>query len=107
MLFHSQSAFTRAGLDPSKPPTTPAELGRDAEALRRAGVTDPLVNVWLAKELELSGVPLFDGANGHAGRAARSVIDSPQGRQVVDAVSTLLRGLDFGPRPTPAPPPPA
>ncbi|GAC1597505.1 MAG: ABC transporter substrate-binding protein [Acidimicrobiales bacterium] len=105
VLLYDRAAFARAGLDPSKPPTTLNELGRYAQALQRAGITRPISNIWLAKELELSGVPLFDAANGHTGRASRPVIDSPQGRGVVDAVNALFAAL--GPPPSsPVPPPP-
>jgi len=93
VLYYDKSDFTRAGLDPAKPPTTFAELRAAAQKLKASGIKTPvilkadpaLVEQWMAQ----SGQPLADHANGRDARATKTLLDSKAGRDAFAFYSSM------------------
>jgi sn-glycerol 3-phosphate transport system substrate-binding protein len=88
VLYYNKQSFTKAGLDPEKPPTTLDEVRTAAEKLKSTGAVSgpPLglkvepgfVEHWLA----LSSQLYVNSSNGRKGRASESALDSKTGRQI-------------------------
>ena len=78
IFVYDKNAFTKAGLDPEKPPTTLDEVKADAQKLKDSGAvtkagyglkTDPwYLEQWLAK----AGKPYVNNGNGRSSRATIS-----------------------------------
>ena len=46
VMFYNRDHFTRAGLDPNRPPTTWQEVGVAAQRLKAAGIACPVTTAW-------------------------------------------------------------
>lgn len=102
VFYYNKKAFTQAGLDPNKPPTTLDEITADAKKLKETGVvskagfalkTDPwYLEQWLAK----AGQPYVNNGNGRKARADAVVFDSKQGLEIFTWMSDMVSsGLAF------------
>lgn len=93
VLYYDGNDFVAAGLDPAAPPLTLAELETTSRALVDAGVVDAgialEVDAWSFEQwLATADEDLVDHANGRAGRAERSRLDT---ETVGDVLTTLQR----------------
>jgi sn-glycerol 3-phosphate transport system substrate-binding protein len=97
VLYYNKKAFTAAGLDPEKPPTTLDELRADAEKLKSSGAVskaglgykvDPgYVDQWLGL-----GNKLFsNNNNGRSARVTKTVFDSAAGLGVFTWLSGMVK----------------
>lgn len=82
ILYYNKDLFRSAGLDPSQPPRTFAELGAAAGRLRAAGVTCGFTTHWPSWVLienfsALHNIPLATKANGFGGIDAALTINNP------------------------------
>lgn len=82
ILYYNKDLFRSAGLDPSQPPRTFAELGAMAGRLRAAGVTCGFTTHWPSWVLvenfsALHNLPLATKANGFGGIDAALTINNP------------------------------
>ena len=95
VLFYNKKAFTAAGLDPNKPPTTLDEVRADAEKLKAAGVEAPLglkiepgyFEHWRAMANKL----YVNNSNGRKARATKTVFDDAIGRQIFTWLSGMVK----------------
>lgn len=94
VLYYDRNAFTKAGLDPDKPPTTLDEVKADAVKIKAAGYKagfalklDPWhLEQWSAK----AGADYVDHGNGRTGRATKAVFDGAAGQQIFGWVSDMV-----------------
>jgi len=96
IFFYNKKAFTRAGLDPNKPPTTLDEVTADAKKLKDSGAisqagfglkTDPwYLEQWLAK----AGQPYVNNGNGRKARATAVQFDTKQGLALFTWMSKMV-----------------
>jgi sn-glycerol 3-phosphate transport system substrate-binding protein len=82
ILYYNKDLFRSAGLDPSQPPRTFAELGAAAGRLRAAGVSCGFTTHWPSWVLienfsALHNIPLATKANGFGGIDAALAINNP------------------------------
>lgn len=97
-LYYNKKDFTKAGLDPNKPPTTLAELRSTAEKLKAAGVEWPIsmkIDTWFF-EVWLGGVgqDMVNNNNGRSKRATTAVFDTPKAvKMLTDLKSMYDDGL--------------
>ena len=88
VLYYNKQSFTKAGLDPEKPPATLAEVRSDAEMLKSTGaVSGPPLGLkvepgYVEHWLGLSSKPYVNNSNGRKARATSSMLDSPTGKQL-------------------------
>ena len=94
VLYYDRNAFTKAGLDPDKAPSTLDELKADAVKIKAAGYKagfalklDPWhLEQWSAK----AGADYVDNGNGRTGRATKAVFDGPAGQQIFGWLSDMV-----------------
>lgn len=92
ILYYNRDAFTKAGLDPDKPPTTLAELQAAAKKLTiksggkvtQHGFGAALYGWFLEQFAATSGALYCDHNNGRDGHATQINLTSPQVLQAVD-----------------------
>jgi len=93
VLLYSRSAFTKAGLDPDKPPATFDELRSASEKLKAAGFEAGLalkLDAWhLEQMLAWQGKEFVNNGNGRSGRATEVAFDNAT---AVD-IFTFLKGM--------------
>ena len=82
VMFYNRDHFTRAGLDPNRPPTTWQEVGVAAQRLKAAGIACPVTTAWptwvqVEQFLALHDAPLATLGNGFGGLNAELRINSP------------------------------
>ena len=82
VLYINEDAFKKAGLDPTKPPTTWPDLEKDAEKLKAAGVSCPFTTGWQSwVQLESfsawHNVPFATLENGFGGLGTRLEFNGP------------------------------
>ena len=95
VLFYNKKAFTAAGLDPNKPPTTLDEVRADAEKLKTGGVEAPLglktepgyFEHWRAMANKL----YVNNSNGRKAHATKAVFDDATGRQIFTWLSGMVK----------------
>jgi sn-glycerol 3-phosphate transport system substrate-binding protein len=95
VLFYNKKAFTAAGLDAAKPPTTLAEMRTAAEKLKANGVEAPLglktepgyFEHWRAMADKL----YVNNSNGRKGRATKTVFNDATGREVFTWLSGMVK----------------
>lgn len=104
MLFYNKTVFSKAGLDPEKPPTTLAEVKADAQKIVASGAAqygialraEPFVMEFLYAKNNQTYV---NGANGRKSRATKATFVNPTGTQLFswwkDMVDSKLM-LDTG-----------
>ena len=82
VIYYNKVAFTKAGLDPNKPPTTIEEIRKDAEILKAKGVAkhplsfknDPwFLETWLAG----AGEAAVNNGNGRTKPPTKATFDTP------------------------------
>ena len=95
VLYFNVNHFKRAGLDPTKPPTTLAELETDARALKKAGIDKPLalkLDPWFV-ECWINGADalLVNKDNGRDGTPTKAAIENPVALQVFTWISRMVK----------------
>lgn len=83
VLYINKTAFAKAGLDPSKPPTTLAEIRTDAEKVKATGAAkfgfNAAIYGWYFEQLTAeAGKTYCDNDNGRSGRADAVTFDDPE-----------------------------
>ena len=95
VLYYNKAHWVKAGLDPEAPPQTLEEIYEQAQALKRAGVSDKpfafkashaVFENWLSG----GGVDVVDNDNGQGGPATAATFDTPEATEILD----LLRRMD-------------
>ena len=94
ILYYNRKAFSRAGLDPDKPPTTLDELRTASQKLiASGGVQYGLalkLDPWYFEEWQAMAGQLYaDHGNGREGRATKVLFDGAQGQ----AIATWMSGM--------------
>jgi sn-glycerol 3-phosphate transport system substrate-binding protein len=95
VLLYNKKAFTAAGLDPEKPPTTLDEVRSAAEKLRAGGMQAPLglktepgyFEHWRAMADKL----YVNNSNGRKARATKTGFDDATGRQIFSWLSGMVK----------------
>lgn len=97
VLFYDKKAFTKAGLDPEKPPASFAEVKADAQKLKDSGASakaglglkvDPwFFEQWLAK----ANVLFANSGNGRKGRASNVVFNGRDGLATFTFMSDMVK----------------
>jgi sn-glycerol 3-phosphate transport system substrate-binding protein len=95
VLYYNKKAFTAAGLDPEKPPTTLDEVRSAAEKLKANGVEAPLglktepgfVEHWRALDNRL----YVNNSNGRKARATKTVYTDAVGRKIFSFLSGMVK----------------
>jgi sn-glycerol 3-phosphate transport system substrate-binding protein len=87
VLYFDAKAFTRAGLDPSTPPTTLADLQSAAQKIVSSGTEKYGMSLKLSPStfeewLAMAGQPLLNNGNGRTARATSVVFDGSEGRSI-------------------------
>jgi sn-glycerol 3-phosphate transport system substrate-binding protein len=97
VLFYNKTEFTKAGLDPAKPPTTLDEVRADAQKIKSAGASsgaplglkvDPgFFEHWrgLANKLYVNQ------SNGRKGRATKAVFNDTTGRELFAWMNGMVK----------------
>ena len=84
ILYYDKNAFTAAGLDPEKPPTTLAEVKTDAQKLKSSGYPTGFglkLNPWYLEQWASKADQLYaNNQNGRAGRASKVLFDGASGQ---------------------------
>jgi sn-glycerol 3-phosphate transport system substrate-binding protein len=105
ILYYNQLSFTKAGLNPSQPPATLAQMLTDAKALKASGtgmglVLDPWhLETWMAS----ANQPFVNNANGRKGRATKVAFTTSTGKQIFSELSSLVRSGDATTNPSSGP----
>lgn len=95
ILYYNRKAFTAAGLDPDKPPTTLDEVRTVSEKIVSSGTvpfglalpTSPwFIEQWMAK----AGAPYVNNGNGREDRATAVAFDSDAGKEVFDWLGGMV-----------------
>ncbi len=96
VFYYNKAAFTKAGLDPNKPPATWAEVKTDAQALKSSGLKFGFYykrDSWVLEQfLSLAGEPYVDNGNGRTKRADKVVFDTPTARSILSDLADLVHG---------------
>jgi sn-glycerol 3-phosphate transport system substrate-binding protein len=93
ILYYNQNAFTKAGLNPTDPPTTLTQMVADAKALKASGsgmglVLDPWhLETWLASANQL----FVNNQNGRRARATKAVFNNKTAVSIFSQLNTLVR----------------
>ncbi len=105
VLYYDRALFTRAGLDPDKPPATLDELKADGQQIVQKHVAESGLALkadtvafehWLAK----SGHTIVDNDNGRSGRATKVTFDDGSGAQLfawIDDMTTSKLAISTSP----------
>ena len=99
VFYYNKDAFKAAGLDPEKPPTTWAEVARDAAKLKANGQACPFTTSWVSwTQLESfsawHNVEFATRNNGFGGTDARLAFNGPlQVRHIQDLENMAKQGL--------------
>ena len=96
VLFYNKKAFTAAGLDPDKPPTTLAEVRAAAEKLKANGVEAPLglktdPDLRRAVDARMANRLFANNGNGRRSRATKAVFDAATGRQIFSWMDGMVK----------------
>jgi sn-glycerol 3-phosphate transport system substrate-binding protein len=99
VLYYDQNAFTAAGLDPNKPPTTLDEVMADSQKIVDAGVApagyglklEPGV---LEQYMSKAGKLYVDNNNGRSGRANKTLFNNKTGLEIFTWMKAMVdKGL--------------
>ena len=87
VLYYDQNAFTKAGLDPSKPPTDLAQLRSAAQKIVSSGTAKYGMSLKLDYTnfelwMSLGGQTILNHDNGRSGRATAVTFDDALGRSI-------------------------
>src|SRR3954465_6216607 len=85
VLYYDKNAFTAAGLDPEKPPTTLEEVKADAQKIKDAGYQTGFglkLNPWYLEQWSAKANTYYaNNHNGRSDRATAAVFDNATGRE--------------------------
>ncbi|MCU1458974.1 MAG: ABC-type sugar transport system, periplasmic component, partial [Actinomycetia bacterium] len=106
VVFWNKKAFTTAGLDPAKPPTTLDELHADALKIKqsgaaRAGFAYKYEPWYLEQWAAMTATPLVNNGNGRKARATKATLDNPAMRSVFSFLAAVAKdgsGVTVGDR---------
>jgi sn-glycerol 3-phosphate transport system substrate-binding protein len=97
VLYFDKAAFTSAGLDPAKPPTTLEQVSDYSAKIKNSGAgyqygfglkLDP----WYIEQLSAKGgVPFVNNGNGRDARATKVVFDNPTGLEVFTWMNDMVK----------------
>ena len=94
LLYYNRAAFTKAGLDPDKPPSTLAELRADSEAIVKSGAAKHGISLIASTDrfasLLSGGNPTFT-ASGADGRADHSTAEGPAGQDLISQLADMVK----------------
>jgi sn-glycerol 3-phosphate transport system substrate-binding protein len=87
VLYFDAKAFTKAGLDPSAPPTTLVDLQSAAQKIISTGTEKYGMSLKLSPStfeewLAMAGQPLLNNGNGRTARATSVVFDGTEGKTI-------------------------
>jgi sn-glycerol 3-phosphate transport system substrate-binding protein len=105
ITYYNRSHFTKAGLDPDKPPTTLEEVRTAAQKIKAAGIADKPLVMKLAPwfvETELTGdkQPMVDNDNGHgAGQTSKATFNTDVTRRIYTWTQEMIRDGLMNPKP--------
>lgn len=95
VFYYNKKAFSAAGLDPTKPPTSFAEVRSDAEALKKNGVEAPLGLKTEPGYFEhwrgLANALYVNNSNGRKAAADQAVYNDKTGRQIYTFLSGMVK----------------
>ncbi|HET9733262.1 MAG TPA: ABC transporter substrate-binding protein [Acidimicrobiales bacterium] len=105
VLIYNKASFTKAGLDPEKPPVSLADLAADAAALHKAGQPMGLkLDPWhLEQWSALAGQLYANNDNGRSKRATAVAFDNPTGLSIFTTLSHMVSSGDAVTNPTTGP----
>jgi len=94
VLYYNREAFERAGLDPSDPPSTFAEVRAAAERIVESGTADVGITFanysWFIEQwFSEAGQPLVDAENGRAGTPTEARFDTAVGREIFEWITAM------------------
>src|SRR5204863_31817 len=105
IVYWNKEAFTKAGLDPEKPPKTWPETFAVAKKLRQGGANCGVVPAWISwTQLEQfnswHNLPLATKANGLDGPDAELVFNTPTMAKHIAALAEAIqeKSIDYGGR---------
>ena len=104
ILYYNKDAFTAAGLDPSKPPTTYAEVAdyarklvkKDGNSVSSYGFHQAISGWFFEQYLAVSGGLYVDQGNGRDARATRAIYNDDRGALLLDWWKAGVDGGYFG-----------
>ena len=94
-MYFDTNDFTKAGLDPKKPPATFAEVLEDAKKIKASGAAKTglawemsawYFEQWFAK----AGKSIVDQNNGRTGRATKATLNNATGKEILGFVKQLF-----------------
>jgi sn-glycerol 3-phosphate transport system substrate-binding protein len=95
VFYYNKKAFSAAGLDPEKPPTTLTELRAASVKLKAAGVEAPLGlktdPIFLEQWTAMANRLFANNSNGRKARTTKAVFDSQTGRQIFSWMSGMVK----------------
>ena len=95
VLYYNKKAFTAAGLDPEKPPTTLDEVRAAAEKLKASGAVRRRSGsrpTRLPRALDGDGEPLFaNNGNGRKARATEAAFNTHDGAQIFSWLAGMVK----------------
>jgi sn-glycerol 3-phosphate transport system substrate-binding protein len=103
VLYYNKDAFTKAGLDPDKPPTTWDELLDAAQQLTIKNGSETAqygmvasIDGWLVEQmLAAGGVQYCDNDNGRSGRATKVNWETPELKAIVSGWADGVKSGDI------------
>jgi multiple sugar transport system substrate-binding protein len=91
LLYWNKDLFSKAGLDPNKPPATWDELRADATKLKAAGVTEPYGMPLSSEEAQAETLLwLLGNGGGYVDASGKWTINSPQNVEALTYMKSLV-----------------
>ncbi|MGH9008198.1 MAG: ABC transporter substrate-binding protein [Acidimicrobiales bacterium] len=96
ILYYDQNALSKAGLDPTNPPATQAQLKTACQKIVSSGVAKYGMSLKLDQTnfeqwMALGDQPLVNKHNGRSGRASQATFDNAAGKQIFTWWSGMLK----------------
>ncbi|HEX3779390.1 MAG TPA: extracellular solute-binding protein [Pseudonocardiaceae bacterium] len=92
LMYYNKDWFSKAGLDPNKPPTTWAQLQTDAQKLKAAGCPEPYGMPLGSEEAQAETMQWMLGAGGgYVDKQGKWAINSPQNVQALSEMANLVQ----------------
>jgi len=98
IFLYNKKAFSKAGLDPNKPPSTFDEVIADAKKLKSSGAVSKAgmglkLDAWhLEQWTAMAGKTYVNNGNGRKSRATAMTINNPAGVKVFTWLSDMVNG---------------
>jgi sn-glycerol 3-phosphate transport system substrate-binding protein len=94
VFYYNKAAFQKAGLDPTKAPTTFDEIKTDAQKIKAAGYQYGFYykrDAWVLEQfLALNGEPYVNNGNGREKRATAVLFDTATARSILGDIQDLV-----------------